>query len=269
MRKAFFTCCFMLLFASNGMAAEAMVFSILPRYFPERLSQMTAPLISYLSQELQVPVKLQLTDNYARYENLVLKGGVDIGFENPLVYINIADKHEVLATALQNGRNTFRGLVIARADSPISKLTDLKGKTVMIVGKTSAGGYLSEKLSLREIGIDVQHDCTLVEAADNHQENVLIAVSIGDVDAGFIQEGAYHVADEFIRPNSIKKVVETAWLPNYALSVAKTLPQAQKDKIKAAVVKLKEDSAVMRALEMTGFTSATDADYDVIRRLLE
>jgi phosphonate transport system substrate-binding protein len=269
MKKVSIACCFILLFTSTGLAAEKMVFSMLPRYFPEKLSLMTTPLINHLSQELQIPVELLLTDNFASYENKVIKGDVDIGYENPLVYTNVAAKHEVLATAMQKGRNRFRGLVIVRTDAEISGLADLKGKTVMMVGKTSAGGYLSQKLSLQENGLDVMRDCTLVEAADNRQENVIIAVSIGDVDAGFIQEGAYNVADEFIRPNSIKKIAETAWLPNWALSVSKTMPQEQKERIRAAVVKLREDSAIMKAMELTGFTAATDADYDIIRNLLE
>ncbi len=269
MRKTLAVCCFMFSFVCGRVEAETYAFSMLPRYFPEKLTAMTAPLVQHLSQELQQPVKLLLTDNFAGYENQVLKGAIAIGYENPLVYINVAEKHEVLATAMQKGRDRFRGLIIARPDSGISSIADLKGKTVMMVGKTSAGGYLSQKLSLQENGLDVKRDCNLVEAADNRQENVIISVSIGDVDAGFIQEGAYNVADEFIQPNSIKKVAETAWLPNWALSVNKNLPQKQKDAIKAAVIKLNEDSVVLKAMELTGFKAANDADYDVIRKLIE
>ncbi len=270
MKKALTVCCFVLCCICGRVEAETYMFSMLPRYFPEKLTAMTTPLVQYLSKELQQPVTLLLADNFAGYENQIMKGAVSIGYENPLVYVNIAEKHEVLATAMQGkGGGKFRGLVIARTDSAISSLADLKGKTVMMVGKTSAGGYLSQKLSLLENGFDVKRDCVLVEAADNRQENVIISVSIGDVDAGFIQEGAYNVADDFIKPNSIKKVVETAWLPNWALSVNKNLPQKEKTVIKEAVLKLNKDDAVLKAMELTGFKAATDADYDVIRKVLE
>ncbi len=271
MRNTLTVCCFILFCVCGRVEAETYVFSMLPRYFPEKLTAMTAPLIQHLSKELQQPVELRLTENFSSYENQIMKGAIAIGYENPLVYVNIAEKHEVLATGMQGkGGDKFRGLVIARPDSGIKSLADLKGKTVMMVGKTSAGGYLSQKLSLQEIGLDVKQDCTLVEAADNRQENVIISVSIGDVDAGFIQEGAYNVADDFIKPNSIKKVVETAWLPNWALSVNKTLPQKQKNIIREAVViKLNKDDAVLKAMELTGFKASSDADYDVIRKVLE
>jgi phosphonate transport system substrate-binding protein len=270
MRKTLTVCCFILFCICGPVQAETYVFSMLPRYFPEKLTAMTTPLVQYLSKELQQPVELRLTDNFSSYENQIMKGAIAIGYENPLVYVNIAEKHEVLATGMQGkGGDKFRGLVITRPDSEIKTLADLKGKTIMMVGKTSAGGYLSQKLSLQENGIDVKRDCTLVEAADNRQENVIISVSIGDVDAGFIQEGAYNVADDFIKPNSMKKVVETAWLPNWALSVNKTLPQKQKNIIREAMLKLTKDDPIVKAMELTGFKEATDADYDVIRKVLE
>lgn len=268
MKKHLIGFCLFLSLMSNFADAEPLVFSMLPRYFPEKLTSITTPLVNYLAQELQQPVKLVLTENFSSYENQIMKGNIAIGYQNPLVYINISDQHEALVTAVQGeGVDRFRGLVIARSDSDISTLSDLRGKTVMIVGKTSAGGYLSQKLSLRENGMDVVRDTTLVEAADNRQENVIISVSIGDVEAGFIQEGAYHIADDFIRPNSIKKVVETAWIPNWAISVNKSMSPELKKAISTALLKLKKDDAVLKALDLTGFKAAIDADYDILRKV--
>lgn len=271
MKKYLIVCClFLSIFSSNFADAEPLVFSMLPRYFPEKLTTITAPLVEYLNKELQQPVKLLLTENFSSYENKIMKGEIAIGYQNPMVYVNISEQHEALVTAVQGeGNDRFRGLVIASANSNISTLSDLKGKTVMIVGRTSAGGYLSQKISIGENGMDVNRDLTLVEAADNRQENVIISVSVGDVEAGFIQEGAYHIADDFIRPNSIKKVVETAWIPNWTISVTKTMPVVQKKIISSALLKLKKDDAVLKALDLTGFKATVDADYDILRKVRE
>jgi len=139
----------------------------------------------------------------------------------------------------------------------------------MIVSKASAGGFLSQKLSLKENGLDVERDCILSVAADNRQENVIISVSIGDVDAGFIRESALHKADEFIMPGSVKAVVETAWLPNWALSVNKDLQQKQKNAIQGALLRLGSDSRVLKAMNLRSFIAATDSDYDILRTLKE
>lgn len=250
--------------------AEEYKLSMLPRYFPEKLNAMITPLAAYLSLETGNSIVPVLTANFASYQTELLQGKIYIGYENPLVYVKISQAHEVLATAVKGkGGNKFWGIVITRPDSDITKLSDLKGKKIMIVSKDSAGGFLSQKLALKQNGINVERDCQLTEAAENRQENVIISVSIGDVDAGFIRASALHKADEFIMPGSIKSLTDTAWLPNWAFSVNKNMSQENKDAIKKALLKLTVKSPVMQAMGLTSFESATDADYDVMRGLID
>ncbi len=270
MKNIFILTLFLLSFSGGFAQANEYQLSMLPRYFPEKLHAMMNPLASYLSQETGHTIEAVVTDNFATYETEVHKGNIDIGYENPLVYVNVSNHHNVIAIAVKGkGGDKFRGVIIARPDSGITKLAHLNGKTVMIVSKTSAGGFMSQKLALEKNGIDVDKDCQLVEAADNRQENVIISVSIGDVDAGFIRESALHMADEFIMPGSVKTVVETAWLPNWALSVSKEMPQNQQDGIQKAVLKLARDSSVLKAMGLTAFVAATDSDYDIMRELVK
>ncbi len=244
--------------------------SMLPRYFPEKLIVMITPLASYLSKKTGLKIVPVLTKNFADYRaRILLNRDIAIGYENPMVYVKISSAHEAIATAIKGaGGDRFRGIVITRPDSGITQLSFLKGKKVMIVGKTSAGGYLSQKLTLQNMGIDVDHDCHLSVAADNRQENVIISVSIGDVDAGFIRESALHKADQFIQPGSVVSVAETAWLPNWALSVDKGLPVSIKHSIQKAVLDLQKDSEVLKAMGLSSFVRATDSDYNVMRKLV-
>jgi phosphonate transport system substrate-binding protein len=255
---------------SGPVHAEVYKLSMLPRYFPEKLNAMIKPLAAYLSRETGQTITTVLTDNFAGYEAELLKGKVAIGYENPLVYVNVSANHEVLATAIKGkGGDRFRGIIITRPDSEIKTIADLKGKKIMIVSNSSAGGFLSQKLTLEENGIVPDRDCQLVEAADNRQENVIISVSIGDVDAGFIRESALHKADEFIMPGSVKMMSATAWLPNWALSVRKDLDPALKESIRNALLDLPAEGSVLQAMGLTGFKAAVDADYDVIRNLIK
>lgn len=250
--------------------AEDYKFSILPRFFPEKLTAMMNPLVEYLNHETGLSITPVLTDNFAAYETALNKGEIALGYENPLVYVDVSQAHEVLAMAKKGkGGSKFRGIIITRSDSDIQSISDLKGKNVMIVSKTSAGGFLSQKLSFKEKGMDVNKDLQLSVAADNRQENVIISVSIGDVDAGFIRESALHKADDFIMPGSIKPIVATEWLPNWAFSVKKDLPMQQKDAIKKALLALPAEGSVLQAMGLTGFKPANDSDYDIIRGLIQ
>ncbi len=268
MKKIFFFILISIFCSTTPTFAESQKLAMLPRYFPEKLTAMITPLATYLSKETGIYFEPILTDNFDNYEAKLLKGQIVIGYENPLIYVNVSNSHEVIATAVKGeGGNKFRGIIITRPDSDISTINALKGKSVMIVSKTSAGGFLSQKLSLKEHGLDVENDCVLSVAADNRQENVIISVSIGDVDAGFIRESALHKADQYIMPGSIKSTTETAWLPNWALSVNKSMPQQLKKKIQEAILKLDKDSTVLKAMELKSFTTASDSDYDILRTL--
>ena len=261
--------CIVVLASAWSAAADVYEFSMLPRYFPKKIQSMIDPLSAYLSSEIGVPVTPVLTKDFTEYENRLKSGEIEIGYENPLVYTKVSASHEVLAMAIKGeGGDRFRGIIIARPDSDVQALSDLKHKNIMIVGLTSAGGFLSQKLTLAESGIAVESDCDLEVASDNKQENVIISVSIGDVDAGFIRESALHIADQYIQPGTIKVVAPCAWLPNWALSVNRSMPSSQKEAIKAAMIGLDKDSPVLKAMDVTGFKPATDSQYDVIRKVL-
>lgn len=242
--------------------------SILPRFYPEKLTAMITPLAAYLSRETGFEIRPVLTKNFAEYEEKIRDGAIDIGYQNPLVYVNVAASHEAAATAVKGeGGDQFRGIIISRPEAPITKFKELRHKKVMIVSKTSAGGYLSQKLTLAENGLDVEKDCEIEVAAENRQENVIISVSIGDVDAGFIRESALHAADKYIMPGSIRVVTECSWLPNWALSLSRSMPSAHRKKIVKALLALGEGSPEIKAMGLRGFVSANDAKYDVMRKI--
>ena len=256
-------------FATPLMAEEQYKFSMLPRYFPKRIMGMINPLAEYLSKEKGLTVKAVLTKDFAEYENRLKNGEIEIGYENPLVYVKVSKAHEVLVMAVKgDGGDKFRGIIITRPDSGIESIKDLRHKKIMIVGETSAGGYLSQKMTLSNNGVDVEKDCEIGVAADNKQENVIISVSIGDVDAGFIRESAFHAGDKYIQPGSIKTLAHCAWLPNWAFSVKRSIPETKKRAIKNALLGLKKGSPVLKAIGLNGFCPTDDSRYDIMRKLL-
>lgn len=56
-------------------------------------------------------------------------------------------------------------------------------------------------------------------AANNKQDNVIIAVSIGDADTEFIRDSVLHAADKYIPPGSVTLVAESAWLSSCSSNV--------------------------------------------------
>lgn len=258
---------FAICLSTETLAAETYQLSMLPRYSSEEINRRISPLAAYLSKKAGVTIEPIIINNFAQYEKQLKNGGVEIGYENPYIYVLVSKTHEVLAMALKGkGGDKFRGIIIARSDSDIVSVNDLRNRKISIVGRTSAGGYLSQKLTLMKNGLDVEEDCQVSEAVDNKQENVILSVYTGDADAGFIRESALHQADKFVPPSMIKIINRSAWLPNWALSVKRSLPEEKKKAIKKALVDLNNNNSVIKALKIKSFRAATDEEYDPVRQ---
>lgn len=258
---------FLCVMLSSVAASAGYKLSMLPRYSTEEIHKRIVPLAEYLSQTTGIDIEPVVISTFDQYQQQLMGGAVQIGFENPYIYVLASEAHEVIALAEKKQSGTrFRGIIITRSDSPIQALEDLKGKTVSIVGYTSAGGFLSQKLTLADHGIDVKKECQLVEAADNKQENVILAVYTGDVDAGFIRESALGRASNFIPRTAITVLEETAWLPNWALSISRSMPAADRKKIADALFALEEAAPAAQALKIKKMIPATDELYNNVRR---
>jgi phosphonate transport system substrate-binding protein len=247
-------------------AQSAYKLSILSIYSPAETNAQIRPLAKHLSAALKAPVEPVIYSDNAQYEKALNSGEVDFGFENPPVYVKL-NTHEAIAMALQGAEgDMYAGVIVTRSDSPIKTLSDLKSKRIAIVSHTSGGGFLSQKLTLLENGIDIAAEATLVEAVENKQENVLLSVHLDDADAGFVRESALHMTDNFIPSGRLKVLQRTALIPNWAFSVKKSLPDPVKKAVLEALSGLKKGDPVLTALRIDALRPATDREYNGIRK---
>ncbi len=255
----------LLFFWASLVLAETYQLSILPRYSSEEILKRISPLASHLSGSTKV--EPYLTSNFDQYLKGLQSGTIEIGYQNPYIYTLASKEHQVIAMAVKGGSgDKFRGIIIVRADSQIGSLDELMGKRVSFVGPTSAGGFLSQKLTLMKVGIDAEKDLELIEAAENKQENVIFSVYSGDADAGFIRESALGRVQKFVPPSAITVIRRTAWLPNWALSVKGTLPQQFKTLMKQKLSKLQKGHPVLKTLKIDSLRPADDSEYDPVRQ---
>jgi len=256
-----------LLFTANFAFAKTYTLSMLPRYSTEEIYKRINALATYLSESTGLEIRPVLTATFDDYQKQLASGGIDIGFQNPYIYVLAAKEHEVIAMVVK-GRDgdKFRGIIVTPAGSDLSTVEDLRGKTISIVGYTSAGGYLSQRLTMLDHNIDVAKECKIEVAPENKQENVVFAVFTGDVDAGFIRESALEQVEGMIPQGAVQVMTGTAWLPNWALSISRTMAPEDKQKITEAISKLPSGSPVLEALKIKALRMATDSEYDPVRK---
>lgn len=129
-----------------------------------------AQLLPYLAQKLGpygiTHAKLVYCHNPAEMAQWIREGKVDVFDESPLssyIVHRLSGADEVILNRWKNYNEKFGGVLFTRADSPIKKLDDLKGKLIAFRGDTSTTQYFLQKVQLIKQGyklVEVQSPAT-------------------------------------------------------------------------------------------------------------
>ena len=172
----------------------------------------------------------------------------------------------------------YKGEFLAKKDSGIKTLADLKGKTFCFVDPNSTSGYIIPRIIFKANGIDPDKDFKASQNAGGH-DKVAISVYKGDCDAGIayidiLTDGAAKLADKYPDINTkVGAFMDTDKIPNDGVQVTKDLDP----KIKTAVVKgllaMAQDpggAAVLASLYNVNKFQEIDAHfYDDFAKLLK
>lgn len=258
-----------------GSARAELKLGITPRLHSSVMSVMFSPLAEYLSREIGEKVTLVIPKDFDTFKEMVLSGKVDMAFANPLHYIQLkkADPSiELLAISTEKDGTKFRGIIMARKDSGIEKITDLKGKRISSVEKTATVGYVFQMLTMHRAGLDVHKDFIKLPFAKKHS-NVAMAVFNKAADAGCIREEDLSKMKDIIDVSQIRIIAYTDFVPNWPLISTKRVDKAKAQKVKAALLKLRPNTAaairVTGAAKITGFAPVRDQDYDQFRQAVK
>ncbi|MFH2140458.1 MAG: PAS domain S-box protein [Pseudomonadota bacterium] len=173
------------------------------------------------------------------------------------------------------------GTIFTRADQDgISTLSDLKGRTIAVDSdELSLGGYLAQAYELKQAGVILPQDATLLTTG-LAQDTVVNAVLEGKADAGFVNNG---MLESMVREGKLDlsriKIINQQNLPGYPVLVSThlypnwafaSIPGNDENiarRIIATLFKLEEDTATTRAIGIHGFVVPTD--YTPIRNLMQ
>jgi phosphonate transport system substrate-binding protein len=255
----------------SGPAAAEIRLVTVPRLSAAELQTMFAPLTEYLTREAGEKVTLVIPKDFDGVREAVKAGKADIGFVNPLIYIQV--KHVVnieplaLSSEVKSGTR-IRGIIIARKDSGINQLQDLKGKKFSFVEEDSPAGHIFQKLLLSRAGFNVKKDIVMLPYAKTH-EGVVMAVFNKTADAGGVREEQLDKMKGSLDTTQLRVVGYTDYFPNWPFFSAPGLKKETADKIRTALLKLKpndpQNEKILGPARLTGFIPVSDREYDDLR----
>lgn len=230
--------------------------------------------LEYLTKKLGVKqTRLQTASDYTGIMNLLVKGEIDIAWLATMSSVEARSNPEIqlLVKPIRFGTTSYRGIIIARQDSGIKSLKDLKDKKFAWVEKESASGYTFPKSLLLEAGLNPEKD--FAEAAFlNKHDAVVLNVLLGKYDAGACYDDARNTLRDKSKMDELTILATTQDISNEPIVVRKSLPPDLIEKIKQALLDLNtknpEGKEILDELtDVQGFVPVDNKDYDYIEKV--
>jgi phosphonate transport system substrate-binding protein len=251
-------------------ASEPLTLGVFPRLKPTEMVRGYQPLATYLGERLGRPVELVTSKDFESFWQGVKQHRYDIVHYNQYHYIHSADAYRVIAHQQEFGRKAVAGALFVRADSGISDVRQLRGRTIIFGGGRDAMmSYIGPRYLLMQAGLKDGDFKT--EFAVN-PPNALLALYHQQADAaggGDILVDLPAVRNA-INTGELKMLAATEPLLFLPWAVKRSMPAKLAEEIQSILVGLSDTPAgrhILEAAQVTGMGPASDKDYDAHRRM--
>ncbi len=218
-------------------------FGILPYEDPERLEPAYQALGAALSEKLDCPVEVIITEDYAAEVLAMENDSLEIAQFGPLGFVFANQRADATPLAsfgdAEGQPTTYTGGIWVPKDSPVQTLEDLTGKTLALGSPGSTSGDALPMSAIIDAGLE---DKVTADYAGGHPEALLALVN-GTVDAAQInsQTLATAEAEGTFDASQFRQVWKSEEIPNDPITVRGNLPQEFKDAVGEALLSLKTE----------------------------
>jgi len=261
-----------LLFSLTSITAQADVnlkFGVYTSDKPTTMVKMFRPILNILEQEMTnkigepVNITLHVAKSYDQGINDLVSGQVDFARMGPASYITSKEQNselQLLAMESKKGKKVFYGIICVQDQSPINKLTQIKGHSFAFGDKRSTIGRYLSQYQLAQQGIYAR-DLSSYEYLGRH-DRVGTAVGAGQFDAGALKESTF----KKLKAKGVK-IREISRFPNVTKPWIASSNMNKKlfSTLKESLLEL-TDVTALKVLKKQGFLSASDDDYNIIRK---
>ncbi len=263
-----------LMFAAAGAHAQNMPgvlrVSAIPDEAPTELQRKFKPLGDYLAKATGLKVEFTpVTDYAASVEGLVNKKLDMVWFGGfTFVQANVRSKGQVVPLVQRAEDEKFRSVFIT-TNPAITKLEDLKGKTLSFGSESSTSGHLMPRSFLLGARINPDTDLKRVAFSGAHDATVA-AVAGGKVDAGALNISVWEklVEAKKVDPKVVRVFYTTPGYYDYNWTVRSDMNPALKKKILDAFLALDESTPegkqILDLQRASKFVPTRTANYSAI-----
>ncbi|MEA3459980.1 MAG: phosphate/phosphite/phosphonate ABC transporter substrate-binding protein [Chloroflexota bacterium] len=262
--------------AALGTKDNPIILSFVPSGDTPDIIESAEEIAKLLSEKTGYVIEGNVATSYVAVIEAMGTGKAHMGTLATFAYILAHEKYGVdcALVSVRYGSAFYNGEIIAGADTGITKLEDLKGKTVCWVDAASASGYIVPRIMVMAAGVDPDKDLAQQTEVGSH-DGVALAVYKGDCDAGACYIDAREkIEDDF--PDVKEKTIviaESPEIPNDGLQFIKDFPPDMREKIVKAFLEIMATDEGVEAMGLAyGWAEVVEKDdsfYDDFRAVLD
>jgi len=251
-------------------AEDPLIMGIFPRNKATETTTMYTPLATYLSERLGRTVVLVTSKDFDSFWKGVAERRYDIVHYNQYHYIHSAQSYRVIAHNQEFGKSAVAGALYVRKDGGITKVSQLRGRTIIFGGgKDAMLSYIAPRYLLMQAGL--KEGDYKMEFAVN-PPNALLALYNKKADAAGGGDILIDlpVVKNAINAQELRLLATTEPLLFLPWAVKRTMPVKLGDSIQSILVDLGHSDTgkiVLKAAMTTGIGKAGDRDYDPHRKM--
>jgi phosphonate transport system substrate-binding protein len=244
-------------------------FGVFPYLPTKKMEQVFSPIAARFSELTGSPVVLRSRPDFERFSEQLRQQTYDIVFIQPFDYVRIAANNNYLplarwvASDAEDDRGNLRAIIVARLDSDIASIHDLRGRTVTVPHLEAAVSLLGRH-ALEENQLEAK-----IQAAGNHLA-CLQRVQVRRAAACITARPPAKLFEKKHRTR-LKLIYETRMIPSSLFAVHKRVPAKQRKLLKNELLSWRIDDPAQKAYLSRGAWTrmypASDADYDIVREI--
>lgn len=254
----------------SASSQETLRVGLIPNQNPEEVEARYQPLEDYLSEEIGREVVVSVPATYNAVVEALVSGELDLAYFGGLTYVQARQRADVtpLVTEVnpRTGTTRYRSLIITPADSDITEVEQIEGRTFAFGSVSSTSGSLYPSIMLKKAGIDYRTDLEEKIYTGGHDATAQ-AVANGRVDAGGLEDRIfYDLVDEgIIEEDAVRIVAESEPIEGYPWVVRDALPEEDKRALAEAYLNM-EDPELLDLMRAEGYERVSADDYDYVEK---
>ena len=230
-------------------------------------------------REEGVPIDYVLYSNYDRQVEALLARQIDIAWNTNLAWVKVCRRTEnrCRALAMRDVDAEFKTVFVARVDSGIQSLADIRGQRLALGSADSGQAAILPVEFLREAGVDAERECRVSRFnldvgkhgdTGTSELEVLRALRDGEADAGALGDTTWirQVAEGRIDPTQLRAIWTSPGYCHCNFTVLEAFPEEQGRRWTETLLRMTYDNPRWRELmDLEGLKRWLETTPEIMR----